>query len=203
MKFLAPIGGTTTAYGILSAPNHKGIPADIKAGKPWAGDVGCLQGPAYVKRIDVQKTLDWLVTMKPHKDRCLFVAGADIVEDAKATLEAYEEFERYFTSWPLAYVAQNGSEDLPFPTGFSALFVGGDTDWKCSMAAVSVIKRAQAVGAHIHIGRVNWGNRYRIFRVLDGADQFTCDGTRPRYDGVKKTLTAWHGYEAQPALITL
>jgi hypothetical protein len=141
--------------------------------------------------------------MLPYRSNCIFLAGGDIVCDAKATLETYEEFEHYFSPWPLAYVAQNGAEDLPIPDSCSAVFIGGDTEWKCSMAAVSVIKRAQALGKHIHIGRVNWGKRYRIFRVLAGSEGFTCDGTRTRYDGRLKTLAAWHSYENQAPLIVI
>ena len=71
------------------------------------------------------------------------------------------------------------------------------------MAAVSVIKRAQRAGKHIHIGRVNWGRRYRLFAVLQGSEDFTYDGTRSRYDGREKTLRAWRGYEAQSPLFGL
>jgi hypothetical protein len=203
MRFLAPVGGKTTAYGIITAPNHKGVPADIVRGKIWAGDVGCLQGPAYVKKINLSVTLEWLKVMDIYRSRCLFVAGADIVGDALATLETYEEFRRYFDPWPVAYVAQNGAELLPIPDDCAAVFIGGDTAWKCSMAAVEVIKRAQAMGKHVHIGRVNWGKRYRLFRVLEGSELFTCDGTRTRYDGTAGTLKAWHGYEAQSPLIVI
>lgn len=53
--------------------------------------------------------------MLPHRSKCLFLAVPDIVGNAIDTLEAYTEFERYFAAWPLAYVAQNGAEDLPIP----------------------------------------------------------------------------------------
>lgn len=52
MKFLAPVGGNVDFYGIITAPNHRGVPAGIKAGLPWAGDLGCLMGPDFVKKID-------------------------------------------------------------------------------------------------------------------------------------------------------
>jgi hypothetical protein len=204
MKFLYPGGGEVgQTYGIITAPNHKGIPLGIVQGLPWAGDLGALVGPDYVKRIDFDAVAKWLPTMRPHKPRCLFLAGGDVVGNALDTLETYTEFEHYFDGWPLAYVAQNGAEYLPIPATCAAVFIGGDTAWKCSMAAVSVIRRSQVAGKHIHIGRVNWGDRYRVFRVLAGSEDFTCDGTRPRYDGREKTLTAWRGLEAQPPLITI
>lgn len=187
-------------YGIITAPNHKGIPYEIKNGKPWAGDLGALIGPDYVKKIDFNAVAEWLPTMETFRDQCIFLAGGDIVEDAKGTLETYAEFEYYFGTWPLAYVAQNGSEDLPIPGSCSAVFIGGDTQWKESLAAVSVIKQAQTLGKHIHIGRVNWKRRYQIFNILAGSEDFTCDGTRTRYDGKIKTQNAWLGYEAQRPL---
>lgn len=115
MRFLLPVGGVTDCFGIITAPNHKGIPAGIKAGLPWAADVGCLQGPSFVKKADFNTVVEWLnKDMMPYLSTCLFVAGFDVVGDSIATLETYEEFSRYFisgvTRWPFAYVAQNGSE---------------------------------------------------------------------------------------------
>lgn len=68
-------GGNTKAYGVVTAPNHKGIPADIMVGKPWAGDLGCLMGPDFVKKIDFNRVVDWLPLMRPHATKCLFLAG--------------------------------------------------------------------------------------------------------------------------------
>lgn len=204
MRFFLPVGGIADSrFGIITAPNHKGIPAGIVAGMEWAGDLGCLQGPDYVKKIDFNKTILWLKKMERFRPKCLFIAGADIVGNAAQTLETYAEFSRYFDGWPLAYVAQNGAEDLPFPDGCVAVFIGGDTLWKCSQGAVDVIKRAQAQGLHIHIGRVNWGKRYRHFRLLAGSDSFTCDGTRTRFDGTGKAVKAWGEYQHQPPLLKL
>jgi len=207
MKFLVPVGGITDGvFGIITAPNHRGIPAGIKAGLPWAADVGCLSGPAYVKKADIGKTLDWLAaSMMQYQSQCLFIAGFDVVGNAIDTLDAYQEFARYFSAggWPLAYVVQNGAELLPIPEDVAAIFLGGDTEYKESMTAVSVIKRAQATGKHIHIGRVNWKRRYDLFSVLEGSENFTCDGTRTRYDGTEKTMRAWQGYESQRPLIVI
>lgn len=218
MKFLYPTGGRTDGYGIITAPNHGGVVAGIKANLPWAADVGCIDGPKFVKRANFDDVFSWLNTMKPYKNNCLFIAGFDIVGDAVGTLETFEEFGRYFIhdGWPFAYVSQNGAEKLSIPPTASALFVGGvptgeyirqsngvrELDWKDSMQSVDVIKRAQAMGLHIHIGRVNWRRRYNLFRVLDGSDNFTCDGTRTRY-GATKAYQDWKSYERQPPLITI
>lgn len=200
MKFLYPGGGVTSAYGILTAPNHKGVPADIVGGKIWAGDVGCLQGPEYVKKINFGAVAEWLPKMMIYKDRCLFLAGFDVVFDAQATLDAYEEYQDYFPGWPLAYVAQNGAESLPIPSTCTTVFIGGDTEWKESYEAVMVIQRAQAMGKHVHIGRVNWWRRYELFRALPGSELFTCDGNRQKYDGREKAVDAWMEYQERRAI---
>src|SRR5687767_12828886 len=102
MKFLYPGGGNIgNSYGVITAPNHKGIPQGIVEGLPWAGDLGCLDGPEYVKRIKFDQSLaDWLRVMAFYRSRCLFMAGGDVVGNAEATLETYEEFSAYFSGWP-------------------------------------------------------------------------------------------------------
>ena len=44
MREFAPVGGQTTAYGIITSPQHKGIPLGIKQGLPYCIDLGCLDG---------------------------------------------------------------------------------------------------------------------------------------------------------------
>jgi hypothetical protein len=140
--------------------------------------------------------------MSTYFDKCMFIAGGDVVGDAKKTLEAFTVF--HFSGWSLAFCAQDGQEDLDFPPfGWSTLFIGGTTEWKTSPAAVECIKRAQVLGKHIHIGRVNWGRRYRMFARLEGSEEFTYDGTRQRFDGIEKTIREWAGYQAQPPLFTV
>ena len=219
MKILAPVGGQVDTYGIITAPNHRGIPLGIQQGKYWAADLGALEGPDFVKKINLDQVAEWLPTMRPFRDKCLFLAGGDIVGDAVSTLEAYHEFKHYFDEFPIAYVAQNGAENLPIPDDCAAVFVGGIPmldrpiktqkngivymDWKDSMEAVSVIKRAQGVGKHVHIGRVNWHRRYKIFALLDGSENFTFDGTRTRFDGTAKTIRAWKSYQIQVPLLRI
>ena len=52
MRFLYPGGGVSDVAGIITAPNHKGVPSGIKSGLVWAGDLGALQGPDYVNEAD-------------------------------------------------------------------------------------------------------------------------------------------------------
>lgn len=195
MKFLYAGGGLSPFFGILTAPNHKGIPLGIMQGKPWGADLGCLEGPNFVKKIYLELALKWLEKMRKHREKCLFVAGFDIVGNAKRTLAAYQSHKKFFEGWPLAYIAQDGAEDYPIPDDCETVFIGGSTAWKESLEAMYIIEQAVRMGKHIHIGRVNWWNRYQLFRALPGSDNFTCDGTRQRFEGHEKTVNAWQSYE--------
>lgn len=199
MRFLVPIGGDVSgSFGVLTSPGHNGIPKGIYDGLPWAAD-----NQAFTQGFDPDHYFRWLEKMEPYRDTCLFVVVPDVVGDAIQTLDNFRYWLPYFIDWPIAFAAQDGQENLSLPPYFDTLFIGGSTEWKESQAAINVIKRAQSMRKHIHIGRVNWGRRYRLFSILRGADNFTCDGTRPRFEGVDKTLKAWRGYEAQPALIRI
>lgn len=200
MKFFLPVGGIVDdRFGILTNYNHKAAPIGIVKGMDWAGDV-----PTYGKKgFGPGEWLQWIKLVQPYHSTCLFMVCPDVPFDAKLTIIWYNTFRPKLNGWPVAFVAQDGQEDLPFPEKFSTLFIGGSTRWKESQAAIDCIKRAQAEGKHIHIGRVNWGRRYKMFKILEGSEGFTCDGTRTRFDGTKKTAAAWAGYMAQTPLFTI
>lgn len=202
MRPLIPVGGIVDhRLGILTAPNHAGVPIGIRNRMDWAADLGCQAGPDYVKRWNPTRAFRWLYgTMAPHRRRCLFVAGFDVVGDAKRTIAALERFKHWMPGWPLAFCAQDGQESLALPvhTRWSTLFIGGTTEWKLSEAAYGVIQEAQRLGKHIHIGRVNWWKRYAHFAGMPGSEEWTFDGTRTRYDGTQNTISAWLDYMDRP-----
>lgn len=135
MKFLLPVGGVVDQrFGILTSPAHNGIPIGIKEGMFWAAD-----NNAYTRGFDPDRFFPWLYTMKPYRDTCLFVTVPDVVGDAHKTLNNFYHWRGKFNGWPLAYVGQDGSENLPIPE-CQALFIGGTTEWKLSRDAISVIK---------------------------------------------------------------
>lgn len=198
MRFLIPVGGVIDhVYGILTSYQHRGIPAGVAAGLLWAGDNCAFTG------FDANRFVEWLKQMRAYRSTCLFIAVPDVVGDAAATLARYAVWSEVMDGWPLAYVAQNGSENYEIPLNVSALFVGGTTEWKESTAAIEVIQRALERNLHIHIGRVNYWRRFSMFQVLKGSDKFTCDGTRTRFEGIERTLKAWRSYESQQPLIEL
>lgn len=202
MRYLWPSGGNV-GMDVIAAPNMKGIPRAIVNGARWAGDVGCLAGPEFVKRCDFDKTLRWLSeTMFPYRSQCLFITIPDVVGDAATTFTAFSDLRLWFVNWPLAYVAQDGSENLPFPNGCRTVFIGGITEWKMSLAAEQVIQRAIALDKHVHVGRVNNWRRYKHFRGLPHSDEFTCDGTRLRWER-DQALADWKDYPTRPYALRL
>ena len=199
MKFLVPCGGfVNRSFGILTSPAHSSAVAGIKQGMPWAADNEC-----FTKEFNVTRFLDWLERMEPYRDTCLFVAVPDVVGDARATLERWMEMAWQVDAWPVAFVAQDGQEDMPFPESFDVLFIGGTTKWKMGSGALECIRRGQALGTRIHIGRVNWYKRYRYFAGLPGGEDFTCDGTRQRFEGIDKATEAWATYMERPRQLHL
>ena len=182
----------------MTTYQHRCVPAGIKAGQPWAGDNCAFSG------FDENKFFSWLPLLGAYRSTCLFVVAPDAVGDSSQTLDMFSEYAPRMLGWPVAFVAQDGQEDMEFPPSelWTTLFVGGSTAWKESAAAVGCIKRAQWLGKSIHIGRVNWWRRYAMFRVLAGSERFTCDGTRLRFER-NAALRAWAGYEAQGVLVSL
>lgn len=153
----------------------------------------------FTKPFDPMRMAATLEATRPYIKQCLFVVVPDIpwhngerVFDATITLEMFDEYATHpiFNDWPLAYVAQNGAESLPFPAEASAIFIGGDTEWKESDAALSVIKRAQKKGLWVHVGRVNSKRRINHF-ALAVVDSVDGTGVTFAPDRVMEQLTRW------------
>ena len=202
MRFLLSVGGVVDhRFGIMTSPGHtRGIPAGIEAGMDWAGDNG-----AYKGNFEPETFFKWLEIMEPYQDTCLFITVPDKLGDVKETKRLFELWKREIKGYPLAFVAQDGQEfeEFPGPRWWDVLFIGGKTEWKVGSGAITCIKRAQELEKKIHIGRVNWKKRYEHFRQIKGSEEFTCDGTRQRFQGIEKTLNAWAGYQEKTNVFQL
>jgi len=199
MIYLLAINGVMdNRFGILANPKM-GVPKGVRNGMYWAADMGAISGPPFVKKFNPDIAIPWLRSMEQFRSHCLWVLAPDIVGSATDTLEAFSCIE----GWPTAFAAQDGQEHLPFPDNFSCLFVGGSTGWKVGPSALSAIGRAQRLGKQIHIGRVNYWRRYEYFRGLPGGENFTCDGTRQRFQGSKRAMDAWLQYMDRPYTINM
>jgi hypothetical protein len=150
---------------------------------PWALDNGAFS------HFDTKQFQRILKRELPNKSRCLFVAAPDVVGDARRTLECFEHWLGALHGWPVALVIQDGAEHLGIPWRLlRAVFIGGSTEFKCGPKAVAVIKAAQIMGKHVHVGRINTRDRWDYFDKL-GVD--TCDGTGlARYSHMRKAINA-------------
>ena len=165
----------------------------------WAADNGCFTNP----NLNVSDFLDWLKSLKPYQETCLFAVAPDVVGDAKATFERSAPVlpEIRKLGYEAAYVAQDGQENFNLDwNSFDCLFIGGSTDWKCSDASFWLIREAIKKGKWIHVGRVNSMRRILWARF---AGSHSCDGTSlafapdKRYADVEKWLDL---IQTQPAL---
>lgn len=127
------------------------------------------------------------------RERCKFVAVPDVVGSARRTLEVWSHWYSQLCSWPLAFVAQDGIEDLEIPWDrITAIFIGGSTDFKLGYAAEQCIRAAQAIEKWVHIGRVNTPERVAKFANL-GVDSIDGSGIS-RYGWMRRNIGAgvWH-----------
>jgi hypothetical protein len=158
--------------GFLVTPSNLSWVATASKGLGalWAADNGAYAGfdP------DAFRRLLRHARGKPH---CLFVVCPDVVADAAGTLALFRRWapEVGQTGQPLAFVGQDGAEDLTLPwEEFAAYFIGGSTRWKLSAASAQLAGEARARGKWVHMGRVNSMRRLRA--ALDiGCD--SCDGS--------------------------
>ena len=126
-------------------------------------------------RFEAKGFLSMLAKHEPRKDLCRFVAAPDVVGCARRTLECYRHWQSRLAGWPVAYVCQDGQEDIDIPwENCAAVFIGGTTDWKMSRHAAAIVKASKVIGRWCHVGRVNTPGRLDYFDQL-GAD--SCDGT--------------------------
>ena len=158
----------------------------------WGGIYAIDNGAFSEFREDKHKRL--IKRQKNKRSSCLFVTCPDIVGSGRRTLELFKYRNRWIPlEWPIAFVAQDGSEDLPIPwEKIKAIFIGGKDPWKDSQASADIVKTAKILGVHVHVGRVNTPKRFIHFHEL-GAD--TCDGSGiAKYDHmlekIEKALTA-------------
>ena len=161
-------------FGVMASPAMNGVPLGIQQGRWWACDNG-----AFTKAFDAGKFLGYLETLKPWANRCLFVVVPDVWGNVDQTLALYDYWAGALAAdWPIALSAQPGLENEQMPEGFDWLFVGGTDEWRSGPGVKKCIKKAKALGALIHIGRVNSLRRFQYFQKL-GAD--SADGTTARF----------------------
>lgn len=154
--------------GTLVTPSNGAVPVPSI---PWACDNDAFNGfseAAFVAMLNRVRSVEG----------CLWVAVPDVVADAGATLEQFDDWRAEVAgrNYPVALVGQDGMtpDDVPWPS-IDCLFIGGSTEWKLGPAARQLASEATARGKLVHMGRVNTWRRMRYARAI-GCDSF--DGTK-------------------------
>jgi hypothetical protein len=148
-------------------------------------DNGCF------KRFDESAFLSLLDREYERRHLCRFVCCPDVVASAIRTLEIFERWKDNLTGWPVALVAQDGLENMAIPwEDFSAIFIGGSTQWKDGPHAAAIVRSAKILGKWVHIGRINTPGRFEKFEAL-GADSMDGSGLA-RYSWMRARI-----YDAQ------
>jgi hypothetical protein len=108
----------------------------------------------------------WAWVQSLPRERCAFVVAPDVVGDAAATALVAEPWLPRIrgAGFHVAYVAQDGMQQLPDPATWDALFIGGSTAWKLGPDAARLVAAARELGKPVHMGRVN--SRIRLHIAL-------------------------------------
>jgi hypothetical protein len=157
---------------LLTPWNRNSVGSLLRTGLPFAIDNGVF-GP---KGFDEARFLR-LLDRAQGQPGCLFVVAPDVVADAKATLAQWSWWSALIRArgLPVAFVGQDGQEDLPLPDDMGAYFVGGSTRWKLSQASADLCREAKRRSLPVHIGRVNSLRRLRTAYEF-GADSIDGSG---------------------------
>lgn len=143
---------------LLTPSNRNSMRSILATNLCWAADNGAYSG------FDADRFRRFLrkISLQP---RCLFVVCPDVVADARGTLALFGQWclDVRGSGQPVAFVGQDGAEDLDLPWGdFDAWFIGGSTRWKLSCMAADIAEEARRRGKHVHMGRVNSLRRMRV-----------------------------------------
>lgn len=157
--------------GHLLSPRHSNsLDFVLSTGLLWAIDNDCFNSFS----VNEYKKMIKKISGRP---RLLFASAPDVVANAKATLELFVEWEPYLRLHriPIAFVGQDGAEEIQIPWDrISAFFVGGTTEWKLGKQARELVREAKRRGLWVHMGRVNSLRRI-LYAQSIGCD--SVDGT--------------------------
>ena len=147
---------------LLQPRSYSSAERTALAQSPWAADNDCYQGldaKAYLRMLDTIAGLPG----------CLFVTVPDVVANAEATLDLWQQWlpEVARRNLPAAFVLQDGitADSVPW-SDCSAVFIGGSTEWKLGIVAAELVREANARGKWTHMGRVNTLRRIKYARSI-------------------------------------
>jgi hypothetical protein len=183
-KTLRGLPGDAPVGHLLTPANGNNPSVVMATGRPVALDNGC--GPRQDGTPGVFDEQRWVaftnaiaaihnkrgVAGSNVRSHVLWAACPDAVGDARETLRLWQWWHHHLRGLglPIAFVAQDGAENLPIPwSKMRCLFLGGTTDYKESAEAKRLVVKAKQLGLLVHIGRVNSERRLRLF------DDLGCD----------------------------
>lgn len=143
--------------GILISPLSGSLTQAIRSKLPWAVDNGSFT------RFDFQKFSNILNFC--FRGKAMWVASPDVVANAKQTLANFNIWKNEIKARriPLAFVAQDGIEDIEIPwQEFECLFIGGTTEFKLSNQSKDLCLEAKKQDKIVHMGRVNSFSRAKL-----------------------------------------
>ena len=187
--------------GRFVVPAARNNPANLRDGRPWAGDNGALSGgdaDAFIAMLDAHRGYP----------NCLFIAAPDVVKkyadgriigNASATLAQFPRWARIIRAFgfPVALVLQDGITlaDVPWD-GLDAVFVGGSTEFKYSQVVCDIVAVARAKGKHAHMGRVAGPGRWWHAQQI-GIQSCDSSGYSKFFDEMVRRTERW---ERRPPL---
>lgn len=156
--------------GFIATPRQGQFP---EPGVTWCLDNNCFGKEEF----NEAKWWAWLQSPRLDVSHCKFATAPDVVGDAKETVERSLPWLPKIRAlgYPVAFVAQDGSDEFPPPWGqFDVLFIGGTDDFKLGPVAAALAAEAKRRGLWVHMGRVNSLKRMRYAEAI-GCD--SADGT--------------------------
>jgi len=116
MMYLWPQAGDIkhlpSGFGVMSRPSDNTIPQGVQEGRVFAID-----NEAFTRGFDPERFFRFLEKLAPYRNQVLFVVVPDAVADAAATLDLFEQWAPQIQArgFPVAFVLQDGQEDLELP----------------------------------------------------------------------------------------
>lgn len=159
--------------GVLCSPRR--VYGDELQGWTWAAD-----NDAYSKW-DAGRYRAMLERIRG-REGCLFVTAPDVVGDAPETMRRFAFWRSELDGLPVGLVAQDGLVHPPWDN-FDALFIGGTTEWKLSIAAFRLMREAVERDKWLHMGRCNSIERmkYAMWAGCDSVDGTSLSWYRDRW----------------------
>lgn len=201
-------------FGLFCTPDNHQTSFDLFDW--WCADNGAF---AYTMRgVPFDESAFWkmLYRLMPYRKTCKFVVVPDVPFDWNATLDKYYGWHKTIQNlgFPRAIAVQNGAtvDNIPW-NDCEAIFIGGSTEWKRSLAEIvtvgddlplfsgipakvvihsevpCIIEEARRRGKWVHMGRQ--ANSWKQFRQARKWNVDSVDGSGEKRTEKWKQMAQW------------